>query len=53
MGAVELQAVRKFFELALRHGVIDSVPELRLVLLRHTECHDAAERLRELSRGAG
>jgi chorismate dehydratase len=53
LGAVELQALRLFFALAARHGVIDTAPELRLALLRDTECHEAAARLRELSRGAG
>lgn len=43
LGAAELQAVRTFFRAAHAHGLIDSIPEIRLALARRTACDDAAE----------
>lgn len=42
LGERELRAIRLFFELAARHGVIETVPQVRLALAGGTACHELA-----------
>ena len=43
--------MRVYFRMAAAHGLIESEPELRLALERHTTCHATARRAREVSHG--
>ncbi len=45
LGAAELDAIRRFFRSAVRLGLVERAPVLRLALTRWTECHETASRL--------
>ena len=46
LGSTEIDAMRLFFQLAARAGVVDRVPEIALAFGANSGCHEAVERQR-------